>query len=577
MTIVEEPDPGSVETSAGDARPDTRRAGGYDLTKKEKAFVGYHLVVAIVALLIGSLMGPLQAFQFSGVDVYPLLDPIIRSYYQGLTLHGVLNALVWTTFFIVGFTNLTTMRGLGRPLSHPRINQVGFVVMVVGLVMAAIPILTNAATVLYTFYPPLKASWAFYLGLALVVVGSWIEGLGFYLTLKAWRKEHRGVRSPFIALGGIINAAMWQIATLGVAVEILTMLLPWSLGVIDGTDPTLARTYFWFTGHPLVYFWLLPAYVSWYGMLPKQAGGKLFSDSLARLAFWMFLIVSVPVGFHHQFTDPGVPVTWKWIHALLTYSVFFPSMITAFTVIASLEYAARRRGGTGLVGWVRQLPWTDPSVAGQLLAGILFMFGGIGGLTNASYNLNLVIHNTTWVPGHFHLTVASAVTLSFIGITYWMVPYLSGRTLWSPRTALVQVWTWFVGMIVFSNAMHVLGLLGAPRRTPLGDATYVPEEWNGHLMRTSIGGAILLVSVLLYGLVMYKTIRQKPAADPSLVPDVPVAESIRHPQLTPVWLDRFKPWLIAAAVLLVIAYGPQLFDQVTNMNLNAPGPEFTPW
>ena len=340
---------------------------------------------------------------------------MLQSYYQGLTLHGVLNALVWTTFFIVGFTVFTTINGLGRPLAYPKINVVGFWTMVVGLVMTAIPILLDQATVLYTFYPPLEASWAFYVGLTLVVVGSWIEGVGFFLTLRAWRKDHRGVRSPFIAFGGIINAAMWQIATLGVAVQMLTMLLPWSLGLIDGTDPTLARTYFWFTGHPLVYFWLLPAYVSWYGMLPKQVGGKMFSDTLARLAFWLFLIVSVPVGFHHQFVDPGIPQTWKWIHAVLTYRSFFPSLLTAFTVIASLEYGARRRGGKGLIGWVRALPWNDPSVTAQLLAGILFMFGGIGGLTNASYNVNLVIHNTSWVPGHFHLTVATAVTLTFIG------------------------------------------------------------------------------------------------------------------------------------------------------------------
>jgi cytochrome c oxidase subunit 1 len=568
MTLTNEPSPAELEPK--------RRTSGRELTTQEKRFVGAHLVVAITALMIGSLFGPLQAFQFSGLDIYQYLDPVVMSYYQGLTLHGVLNALVWTTFFIVGFTNLTTIKGLGRPLSHPRINQVGFWVMVIGLITTAIPILGNAATVLYTFYPPLQASWAFYLGLTLVVVGSWIEGLGFYLTLAAWRREHPAVRSPFIALANIINAAMWQIATLGVAVEILTMLLPWSLGLIDNTDPELARTYFWFTGHPLVYFWLLPAYTSWYGMLPKQAGGKLFSDTLARLAFWMFLIVSVPVGFHHQFVDPGVPQIWKWIHAALTYSVFFPSMLTLFTVVASLEYAAHRRGGKGLVGWIRALPWTDASVAAQLLAGILFMFGGIGGLTNASYNLNLVIHNTTWVPGHFHLTVASAVTLSFIGITYWMVPYLTGRRLHTTKLALVQVWLWFVGMIVFSNAMHVLGLLGAPRRTPLGDAPYVPEEWNGHLLRISIGGAILLVSVLLYGYIMVRTARgEKLPADE--VPEVPIAESIRHPQLTPLWLDRFKPWLIVAGLLLVAAYGPQLVDQIMNMNMNAPGTDFTPW
>ncbi|MEZ5245109.1 MAG: b(o/a)3-type cytochrome-c oxidase subunit 1 [Acidimicrobiales bacterium] len=550
--------------------------GDYDLTEAEKKFVARHIWVAISALFVGSLFGPLQSFQYSGFDLYGYLDPIIKSYYQGLTIHGVLNALVWTTFFIVGFTNLTTMKGLNRPLANPRINRIGFWVMTVGVLMTAAPILLNKATVLYTFYPPLEASWAFYLGLTLVVVGSWIEGLGFYLTLHAWRKDNPGVRSPFIALGGVINAAMWQIATLGVAIEILTMLLPWSLGLTDGTDPELARTYFWFTGHPLVYFWLLPAYVSWYGMLPKQAGGKLFSDSLARLAFWMFLIVSVPVGFHHQFVDPGVPQTWKWIHAILTYSVFFPSMITAFTVIASLEYAGRKRGGTGLVGWIRSLPWNDPSVTAQLLAAILFMFGGIGGLTNASYNLNLVIHNTAWVPGHFHLTVATAVTLSFIGITYWMIPYLTGKELWSPKVALFQAWTWFVGMIIFSNAMHMLGLLGAPRRTALGDAPYVPESWDGHLMRVSIGGAILLVSVLTYVTIVIKTVRG-PKVAAELVPTVPIAESIRSPQLTPDWLDRFKPWLIAAAALLVFAYGPQLVDQILNMNLNAPGTDFTPW
>ena len=545
-----------------------------ELTEAEKRFVGWHMLVAIIALLVGSIFGPLQALQYSNVDLYQYIEPVIRSYYQGLTLHGVLNALVWTTFFIVGFTTLVVIKGLGRPLTHPKVNWAGFWVMVTGLIMTAIPILLNEATVLYTFYPPLQASWAFYLGLTLVVVGSWIAGVGFFLTYWAWRKDNPNTRSPFIAFAGVLNMAMWHIATLGVAVEILSMLLPWSLGLIDATDPELARTYFWFTGHPLVYFWLLPAYISWYGMLPKQAGGKLFSDSLARLAFWLFLIVSVPVGFHHQFVDPGVPTGWKWIHATLTYSVFFPSMLTAFTVIASLEYAGRKRGGTGLVGWIRALPWKDPSVSAQLLAGILFLFGGISGLTNASYNLNLIIHNTAWVPGHFHLTVATAVTLSFMGITYWLVPHITGKKLISPRLAQVQVWSWFVGMIIFSNAMHVLGLLGAPRRTPLGDAPYVPEEWSGHLLRTSIGGAILLVSVLIYGWVMYKTARG-PKVDPDDVPEIPIAESLRDPQLTPVWLDRFKPWLIAAGVLIVVAYGPQLWDQITGMQLNAPG--WTPW
>ncbi len=546
----------------------------YELSAKEKKFIGWHLFFAIFALTLGSLFGPLQAMEHAGWDLYPYLKPLFQSYYQGLTLHGVLNALVWTTFFITGFLTLSVSIGLKRPMRYPKMNAVGFWVMVAGLVMAAVPLLLDEASVLYTFYPPLQASWAFYLGLTLVVVGSWVEGWGMMATFYQWRKENPDTRSPFIALASVITMAMWQLATLGVAAEILTMLLPWSLGLIEGVDPQLARTYFWFTGHPLVYFWLLPAYVSWYGMLPKQNGGKLFSDSLARFSFWLFLLLSVPLGFHHQYVDPGVPAVWKFIHALLTYSVFFPSMLTAFTVIASLERAGRQKGGKGLFGWLLKLNWGDASVTGQLLAGILFLFGGIGGITNASYNINLVIHNTAWVPGHLHLTVASAVTLSFMGISYWLLPYLTGKKLWDfkifgVKASVLQTWVWFVGMIIFSNAMHVVGLLGAPRRTPLGLAPYIPEEWSGHLLRVGIGGVILGISGLIYLAIMIGTALSKQKAETPV--EVPVAESISDPQATPLWLDKWMPWLIATIVLLLIAYGPQLVDQIANMQLTSPG------
>ncbi|NOX61657.1 MAG: b(o/a)3-type cytochrome-c oxidase subunit 1 [Chloroflexi bacterium] len=543
----------------------------YEISASDKRFIGWHLIFAVVALSVGSLFGPLQAFEHAGWDLYPYIQPLFKSYYQGLTLHGVLNALVWTTFFITGFLTLTVIYGLKRDLRYPKLNRVGFWTMVVGLVMAGIPLLLDEASVMYTFYPPLQAHWAFYLGLTLVVVGSWLEGWGFYFTYMAWRKDNPGVRTPFITFASLITMVMWQIATIGIAAEMLTQLLPWSLGLLPGVDPQLNRTYFWFTGHPLVYFWLLPAYISWYAMLPKQVGGKLFSDSLARLAFWLFLLLSVPLGFHHQYVDPGVPEGWKLIHAMLTYTVFFPSMLTAFTVIASLETGGRARGGKGWLGWIWALPWKDPSVAAQLFAGILFMFGGISGLVNASYNINLVVHNTTWVPGHFHLTVASAVTLSFMGISYWLVPYLTGKKLWKPKWAVIQAWLWFIGMLIFSNAMHVVGLLGAPRRTPLGLAPYVPPEWSGHLLRVGIGGGIMFVSLYLYVLIIAKTAFSKKKAEVDEQVEIPVAEARHDPQTTPGWLDRWAVWLVATFALILVAYGPQLVDQIINIQLTSPG------
>ncbi len=543
---------------------------------KEKAYAfddkiaAWLIGIALVALALGTWFGPLQAWEHARVNLYSYLAPGIQSYYQGLTLHAVLNALVWTTFFITGFFIYIVPRSLQRPLRYPWLSKLALILMVVGLVMAAIPLLLNLATVLYTFYPPMKANPLFYIGLTLVVVGSWVVGYNLYFTYGAWRRDNPGVRTPFLAFGALITMVMWQIATLGVAAEMLGMLIPWSLGLVQGTDPQLARTFFWFTGHPLVYFWLLPAYVSWYGMLPKQAGGKMFSDALARLAFWLFLLLSVPLGFHHQYVDPGVPAGWKFIHAVLTYSVAFPSLMTAFTVVASLEIGGRARGGKGLFGWIFKLPWKDPSYTAQNLAMIIFAFGGIGGLTNASYNVNLVVHNTSWVAGHFHLTVGTAVTLTFMGITYWLLPKMTGKELWSRKLALAQSWLWFFGMILLGNGLHILGLrFGVPRRTMLGAAPYASPEWTPFLIEVAIGGTLLFLSLLAYFINVLGTVfASRPLSKPV---EMPVAEAVTEPQLTPAWLDRWVPWLAGTTVLIVLAYGPMLVQLIGQAQLTSPG------
>lgn len=538
---------------------------------RENKLTGWYIGIGMAALFVGGFFGPLQKLEYVGINAYTALNKIgIASYYQGLTTHAVLNALVWTTFFIVGFFTFAITHSLKKELTHPIINVISLVLMVVGLITAAVPILMNLATVLYTFYPPMKANPFFYIGLVLVVVGSWVGGLGFYLTYWRWRKENPGVKTPFIALASLITMVMWQIATLGVATELLVLIIPWSFGLVETTDPQLARTFFWFTGHPLVYFWLLPAYVSWYGMLPKQAGGKLFSESLARLVFWLFLALSIPVGLHHQYLDPGVPAGWKFMHALLTYSLFIPSMLTAFNVVASLEIGGRANGGTGLLGWVRKLPWGNPSFAAQNLAMIVFVFGGIGGLTNASYNINLVVHNTSWVPGHFHLTVGTAVTLTFFGISYWLVPKLSGHQLWGRKAALAQAWTWFIGMLLMGNGLHILGInFGMPRRTMIGVAPYRLDSWNPMLIEAALGGIILGISGLLFYAVILGTVFSKKKLETDI--EMPVAEPYEADEPIPGWLDSWKPWLAITVLLILVAYGPILVDMITNANMTSPG------
>jgi cytochrome c oxidase subunit 1 len=533
----------------------------------EKRLTGAHLLVANVALLGGLVTGLLQGLEHAGFE-FPASDYFLRSYYHSVSLHGVLNVLVWTTFFIAGFLPFISARAYAMPLASLRLGWITFWLMLAGLVIAAVPLAGNAATVMFTFYAPLKAHWAFYIGLTLVVVGTWLVTLRLALSQRDWRAGHPGARTPLAAFMSLVTMAMWTLASVGLAAAMLFMLIPWSLGLVTGTDPLLTRTLFWLTGHPIVYFWLLPAYISWYTLAPRQAGGRLFSDPMARGSFLLFLILSAPLGLHHQVTDPGIHEGWKLFQAFLTFAVFFPSLLTFFNVVASLEGAGRARGGKGLAAWFARLPWGDPSLAAQLLAMLTFCAGGIGGLINASYNVNLVVHNTTYVVGHFHTTVGTAVTLTYMGISYWLVPHLAGRALWSRRMALAQAWIWFIGMLIFSIALHELGLRGMPRRTMISQSSYFQPEWSALLPWVGVGGTLLFVSGVLYLLNLLLTVTVARAPAPA-VPEFAVAAA--PPEDGPPVLDRLRPWVVTAVVMLVIAYGPTLVRLVAASQLNAPG------
>jgi cytochrome c oxidase subunit 1 len=306
------------------------------------------LYLGLIGLAIGGYMGLLQALERIGINLYSA--HFLKSYYQVLTIHGVLLAFLFTFSFSNSFLTLTTIRGFQRPLASTWLAHGAFWTMLAGTVLAAVAILTNQATVLFTFYAPLKASSLFYLGAVFLVLSTWLTSANQLLTLRAWRREHPGESIPLLGFVSVVTYLMWDLASVGVAILVVVFLLPWSLGILSSVDPQFDRVLFWFTGHPIVYFWLLPAYVSWYLMIPAQVGGRLFSDGLTRFVFLLFLILSTPTGLHHQFTDPGLPTVMKTVHLFTTFAVVYPSFITAFTVMAALESGGRARGGRGLLG-----------------------------------------------------------------------------------------------------------------------------------------------------------------------------------------------------------------------------------
>ena len=556
------------------ARPGSTALDAATLANLKKV-TQYYIVTAFLALFIGVMIGPLQALNYGGVDLYnlPILRNLIQSYYQGLTLHGVLNALVFTQFFISGWMLYLPARELGVGLNM-KFAWFTYWMMTAGLLTAAVPLLMNDATVLYTFYPPLEGSPVFYIGAAVMVAASLLvvaQVVGMWLR---WKRENPGRVTPIVSFMSVATWLMWFLASLGLVVEALALLIPWSLGLTSGVDPLLARTLFWWTGHPIVYFWVLPAYISWYAFLPRQAGGRMISEPLTRLAFVMFLVFSVPVGLHHQYADPNVNNTWKTIHMFLTFLVAVPSLLTAFSVGASLEDAARHRGGSGLVGWIRHLNWRDAGMTAQVLALVSFIFGGAGGILNASLAFSPVVHNTAWIPGHFHITVGTATTLSFMGIALWFVPHLTGKRLASPKLALTSVWLWFWGMMLFALGMHWQGLAGVPRRAHVS-ATAQPAVYDAmHIalpkLFTAVSGMILFAAGVAFFWVLFRTLLSPRVEDGEAtpVPYSPVLSSAGTDLATASTIvKRTEPLLaitLFALVLVLIVYLPVIGPMIAN-------------
>jgi cytochrome c oxidase subunit 1 len=202
---------------------------------------------------------------------------------------------------------------------------------------------------------------------------------------------------------------------------------------------------------------------------------------------------------------------------------------------------------------------------------ILFVLGGFGGIVNTSYSMDVLVHNTMWIVGHFHVTVGGPVALSFIGATYGLVPALTGRKLFAPKLALAQTYLWFVGMLLMSTSMHIAGLLGSPRRT--SDVTYFgaagAQSWHIEMVGAAVGGSILFVSILMFVVVAVGTrFRNEPA---EVRPTFEFAPADARAIDTPAIFDKLGRWGALAIALAILAYIGPLHDQLSQPHFLAPG------
>jgi cytochrome c oxidase subunit I len=522
-----------------------------------------HFWVAFAAFAIAVLLGEWQMI------VRSPLHPWINNpehYYRSVTGHGVVMAYVLPTLVAMGFGYAICELALKRPLIGLGWAWAGFWLVVLGAVTAATPIALGKASVLYTFYPPMIGSVFFYLGVVLVVVGSWVWVALMSINLRAWKKANPGATIPLAMFGNVAGAYLWAWTSVGAAIEVLVLIMPVALGLKDTIDAGLSRVFFSWTLHAIVYFWLMPSYIAFYSIVPRAIGGRLYSDTMGRVAFVLFLVFSMPIGMHHLFADPQVGAGFKFVHAVFTAMVSVPTLLTVFTIVASVEIAARLRGGRGPFGWVKALPWNEPAMLAVTFSFIMLGLGGAGGIVNMSYQLNETIHNTQWVTGHFHLIFGGAIVIMYMLIAYDLWPQLTRSPPLSQRLVRAQLWLWFVGMMVLSMPWHWVGLLGMPRRMAYYDYTHVdlqPQAWT--VVMSAIGGAVLVVSALLFIYILATARRtgQQPAAFTFSLP-------VHGPVRAPAALNSFGIWVALMIALTVVNYGFPIWQLATLEGTSVP-------
>jgi cytochrome c oxidase subunit 1 len=510
-----------------------------------------HLWVGFAAFAVAAVLGVWQMWARS-----PLPAPFLtaEAYFTSVTAHGVSMAYVLTTFMVMGFGYYVAETALERPLPAPLLAWLGFALGIVGSVMAAVTIFAGRATVLFTFYPPLTASPFFYIGLVLVVVGSWIWCGLMILAMIGFKRANPGIPVPLAMFATVANAVLWLWTTVGVAAELLFQVIPAAFGWNQAIDVGLSRTLFSWTLHAIVYFWLIPSYIAFYTMAPQAAGGRLYSDTMGRLTFILFLIYSLPVGMHHLFMDPEQSSAFKFLQMSFTALVAAPTLLTVFTISASMEIAGRLRGGRGTFGWIRALPWDRPMVLATGLAFFMLWFGGGGGLINMSYGMNAMVHNTSWVTAHFHLIFGGTAVIMYFAIAYAIWPTLTGRMPTSLRYQRLQLWLWFIGMTVMTLPWHYLGLQGQWRRVATFNyADPIIAGWGPWVIVSLAGGVVLLASALLFVWNLLEFHRARAVVATGLRPLY--ATALHPPERVPAALNGFALWNVLVLVLMVAAYG----------------------
>ncbi len=450
---------------------------------KANAFVG------VVWLLIGGLLAiGVVLTRWPAVHWLPA-----DTFYMVLTAHGLDMLIFWIIFFEIAVLYFASSTLLRCRIATPKIAWAAFALMVIGSVLNNVAVFQGGSSVMMTSYVPMLAEPNFYLGIILFAVGALVACFVFFGTLVVAKREKTYEGSVPLVTFGAITAAIIAVFTLLSGAMIIVPAWFMSMGLMN-VDPLVYRTVWWALGHSSQQINVAAHISIWYLVAAVVFGAKPMSERVSRTAFLLYILFLQLASAHHLLADPGLSTGWKVINtSYFMYFAVLASMLHGLTIPGAMEVAQRKKGFTkGLFEWLRKAPWGNPTFSGVFISIVGFGFlGGITGVMMGTEQLNMIIHNTIYVPGHFHATVVIGTTLTFMALTYYLIPVLFRREMIAPTLARWQPYLFGLSMYAFTLVMMGAGTLGVSRRhwDMAFEGAALAYEWPGaaYLMMGLVG------------------------------------------------------------------------------------------
>jgi len=423
------------------------------------------------------------------------------AYNQLFSMHGTTMVFLFIIPIGAGIANYIIPLLIGaRDMAFPRLNALSFWLLLFGglTVYSGFLVEGGAAANGWTAYPPLSSKqfspgigtdlWL--IGLALTGTSSLIGSINFIVTITRMRAPGMTwMRLPLFVWTTYTMAFMILLATPILTGGMAMLLADRNLGtqffaVEAGGDPVLWQHYFWFYSHPAVYIIILPAMGIVSEVLPVFSRRPLFGYTAMVVSTIAIGVLGFSTWSHHMFTV-GLPTNLEAIFVFSTMLIAVPTGVKVFNWVFTMI------GGS--------LRFTVPMLyaIGFLMS---FLIGGITGVFQAIVPIDEMVHDSYWIVAHLHYTLFGGGAFGvFAGLYYWW-PKMFGRQL-NERIGKWQFWTLFIGFHITYFPMHILGLMGMPRRIYDYGAD---RGWTDLNILSTVGGIVMGISIIL---LVYNLIR----------------------------------------------------------------------